>query len=173
MPPLVTPSPLELAEHHLVRAAYHTRDNPYLRSQAAAELPGPQRLFLEQVVAGEADITGWLDGTVGRSLIDDVEVGALPRDLQLVLRENTEQVGVESVHGFFRAPLFWWLVSYLWTIELGRALDPLLGESIIGYRLHPKFLEAPGASARMFSSTNNAYRRWRRSAAKMTAEHRL
>ena len=162
---------IRLAHQHFGRTAYHTRDNPYLRSRVASGLPSHLAGALEAILAGELDATAWLDSRAGRRTLEGVQIGVVPRDLQLVLRDGEERVGVESVHAFVRAPLFWWLVSFLWSIEVGRAVDPMLGDNVFGYRLHPQFVRAPSRSTRVFRSASDAYNRWRQSATRMAAEH--
>lgn len=161
---------LDTARHHVGRAAYHTRDNPYLRAQATSRLSTPLRRALVGILSGEIGGAEWLETRVASDALEGVGAGIVPRDLQLVLREGREQVGVESVHAFANAPLFWWLVSYLWCAEVGRTVDPLLGERIFGYRLHPAFLTDPASSPRVFRSPSTRYDQWRRSAIDVAKE---
>jgi len=163
---------IQLAQHHFGRTAYHTRDNPYLRSRVASALEPDVRGVLKALLGGDLDPEAWLQTEEGSRSVEAIQVGVVPRDLQLILRDGREQVGVESVHAFVRAPLFWWLVSVLWCAEVGRAVDVLLGENVMGYRLHPQFVSKPARSARMFRSASNAHAQWRQSATRMAAKHR-
>jgi predicted amidohydrolase len=162
---------VEIAYAHLGRSAYYTYDNPYLRSVMSQRLSPRRRAILERVSDGTINLDTWLDTSFAEELLEAITVGVVPRDLQLVLRDGAERVGVESVHAFLRAPLFWWLVSHLWCLEVGRAVDGRLDERVMGYRLHPSFRAAPQASPQMFGSPSAAHRRWRHSATEMSAEH--
>ena len=71
-------------------------------------------------------------------------------------------MGVESVHAFVHGPVFWWLVSILWTIVVGRQLDPKLGDQVIGYRLARKFVSDHERHGVMFQEPTAAYDRWKR-----------
>jgi hypothetical protein len=71
---------------------------------------------------------------------------------------------VESVHAFVHGPVFWWLISILWTIVVGRQLDPELGDQVIGYRLARKFVSDHERHGVMFQEPTAAYDRWNGSA---------
>ena len=88
------------------------------------------------------------------------EWGCVPRNVQLVTKEGQPKAGVADVHAFLQAPLFWWLASILWCLTAGRTLDPLLDDEIMGYRLHPGFVEEPGQRGLMFRDYKTAHKSW-------------
>jgi len=152
---------METARQHLGRTAFRVRDNPYLREQAVAALPPHEEATLRQLLTGEIDVPDWLESVEATDILAQVTVGCLPRDLQLVLRKGAAEVGVESVHAFADVPKFWWLVSFMWCQEVGRKLDPLLGEQVLGYRLNRDYLRRPRASSRIFRNEQNMFRKWK------------
>jgi predicted amidohydrolase len=153
---------LKTAEQHLARFAFFTRDNPFLSSRAAFRLEDRHRRALGELLEGRASVDVWLDETLGRQLRRGLAVGCVPRDLQLVTTEDGPAVGVESVHAFLHGPVFWWLVSILWTMVVGRQLDPKLGDQVIGYRLARKFVANQERHGVMFQEPTAAYDRWKR-----------
>ncbi len=146
--------------HHLGRTAFHVRDNPYLRQQAAENIPVEQELTLRALLRREVTIDDWLLSTDGAQLIEEIKVGCLPRDLQLVLRNGVPEVGVESVHAFADVPKIWWLISFMWCQEVGRRLDPFLDPEILGYRLHRSYIDSPHTSSQIFGNDINAFLAW-------------
>jgi hypothetical protein len=155
---------------HLGRFAFLTRDNPFLSSRAALDLGPGHRAALRGLLAADIPVKAWLASSDGTRLLKAVQVGCVPRDVQLVARTGQPAVGAQSVHAFLHAPLFWWLVSILWCIEMGRLLDPLLDDEVIGYRLHPGFLTDPTANGVMFRRRSDAYQRWQGYAQSMARE---
>lgn len=139
---------IHLAEQHLGRVAYRTRDNPYLRLAAVTKLDASSRRVLTAVLDGDltARQLACLDKVLARG---HVGLGVLPRELQLLVRDGA-QVGVESLLAFAEVSRFWWLVSYLWCFEVGRAVDRRIADSVLAYRFHPRFLRSPATSGRMF-----------------------
>jgi hypothetical protein len=153
---------LKSAEAHLARFAFFTRDNPFLSSRAAFRLEGRHRRALGDLLEGRASVDTWLDETLGKQLRSGLAVGCVPRDLQLVTTADGPAVGVESVHAFLHGPVFWWLVSILWTMVVGRELDPRLGDQVVGYRLAKKFVADQERHGVMFQEPTAAYDRWKR-----------
>lgn len=153
---------IEAGLDHLGRFAFFTRDNPFVSSRATMTLADADRVALRQLLDGELDAAGWLASARAQELLDAIRVGCLPRDLQLVVRDGRPTVGVESIHAFLHAPLFWWLASILWCIELGRELDPLLPDATKGYRLASKFIAEPTRSGVMYRDTKASYKAWQR-----------
>lgn len=151
---------IETAYAHLGRAAYRTDDNPYLRSVITERRSPNRERALRSAADGTMEPAAWLTSETAKKLLEAIAVGAAPRDLQLVLRDGQERVGVESVHAFLRAPIFWWLISHLWCLEVGRTLDQHMSARIMGYRLNEQFLAAPERSTQMFSQPRAAYARW-------------
>lgn len=163
---MATPTTDELIDvglDHLGRFAFFTRDNPFLSSRATLELQPRDRLMLTHLLDGSLPIEEWRSSTRGRRMVASVGLGALPRDVQVVDDEDLSGVGVLSMHGFLRAPLFWWLVSILWCISPGSQLDERMHDGIIGYRLHRRFRSEPSTSGLMFQDPGASYKRWQRS----------
>lgn len=158
---MTTEALIQTGLEHLGRFAFYTRDNPFVSSRAAFELSVRQRRELAALLDGESDLRGWIESRDGRRRLATIKVGLVPRDVQLVLREGEQVVGVKSVHAFFHAHLFWWLVSILWCIEIGAAVEEALGEGIKGYRLDKSFVADPGTSGLMFANRTRAHREWR------------
>jgi hypothetical protein len=146
---------------HLGRFAFFTRDNPFLSSTAALTLGSEQRQAIGDLLERKRHTDAWLDSRQGRDLRDGVRIGCLPRDVQLVSPHGQPEVGVESVHAFLHAPLFWWLVSILWTFTVGRRLDQALHDQITGYRLADDFVEHPDRHSAMFRADRPSYRGWK------------
>ena len=144
---------------HLGRFSFQKRDNPFVSSRAALDLSPARHQQLIQLLDGELDPRQWLKGP-GRAAMRGIKIGLIPRGPHLVAEQGDLVAGIESVHAFLQAPLFWWLVSILWTITMARSVDPLLGDAIKGYRAHPKFLKNPDSEGRMLSNSGNAYRSW-------------
>ncbi len=146
---------------HLGRFAFYTRDNPFVSSQAAFELRAELAGELRALLDGEADVEEWIAGPRGRRLLASIKVGLVPRDVQLVPHGPDQVVGVKSVHAFFHAHLFWWLISILWTMEIGPSVEETLGDATMGYRLERGFIEDPQANGTMFVAKGRAHRLWR------------
>ena len=144
---------------HLGRFSFQKRDNPFVSSRAALDLSPVRYQQLIQLLDGELDPRQWLKGP-GRAAMRGVRIGLVPRGPHLVAEQGELVAGIESVHAFLQAPLFWWLVSILWSITVARSVDPLLGDAIKGYRAHPKFLKDPDSEGRMLRNSGNAYRSW-------------
>ena len=125
--------------------------------------------MLAAVLDGELEISEGADADAVDSW-DYVGLGVLPRDLQLLVRDE-ERVGVESVSAFAEASQFWWLVSYLWCMEVGRSVDRRLDTAIFGYRLDPGFARSPSKSGRMFATAPPISKRWARVATTISAEN--
>lgn len=147
--------------HHLARFAFFTRDNPFLSSRAAVRLPPPHRAILVALLDGQLDPQDWLSSTAASRLLREIQVGCVPRNVQLVTTDGQAKVGVADVHAFLRAPLFWWLVSILWCLTAGRTVDKYLAEAIKGYRLHSGFLSEPDQRGLMFRDHKVSYRAWK------------
>lgn len=122
--------------------------------------------MLIELLEGSQSVADWRKTDEGQKAIKAVGLGALPRDVQVVDDGELSGVGVLSMHGFLRAPLFWWLVSILWCISPGAELDRNLHEGIIGYRLHRRFRTEPRTSGLMFQDPSASYKRWQRSPTK-------
>lgn len=144
---------------HLGRFSFQKRDNPFVSSRAALNLSPARYQQLIQLLDGELDPRQWLKGP-GRDARREIKIGLIPRGPHLVAEQGELVAGIESTHAFLQAPLFWWLVSILWTITMARSIDPLLGDAIKGYRAHPRFLKDPESEGRMLSNSGNAYRSW-------------
>jgi len=121
---------------HLGRFSFQNRANPFVSSRAALDLSQVRYQQLIQLLDGELDPRQWLKGR-GRAAMRGIKIGLVPRGPHLVAEQGELVAGVESVHAFLQAPLFWWLVSILWSITMARSVDPLLGDAIKGYRIHP------------------------------------
>jgi predicted amidohydrolase len=163
---------IDIGLAHLGRFAFFTRDNPFLSSTAALELPPARRRLIGALLEGDTSVTTWLGTAEGRQMINRVRIGCVPRDLQLVTQDGVPSVGVESVHAFLQAPLFWWLVSILWTISAGRRLDSALGDHVTGYRLATRFVADPGSHGVMFRSRTQTYAKWKRFPSTVADEYR-
>jgi predicted amidohydrolase len=161
---------IDVGLHHLARFAFFTRDNPFLSSRAAVRLPARHRSILRQLLDGELDCDTWLSSPSARPLLQEIRVGCVPRNVQLVTKEGQPKAGVVDVHAFLQAPLFWWLASILWCLTAGRTLDPLLDDEIMGYRLHPGFVEEPAQRGLMFRDYKTAHKSWRRFASTISKE---
>jgi hypothetical protein len=153
---------IDIGLDHLGRFAFFTRDNPFLSSRATLELQPRDRQMLTDLLDGSLPIGDWRRSPRGRRLVESIGIGALPRDVQVVDDEDLSGVGVLSMHGFLRAPLFWWLVSILWCISPGSQLDEKLHDGILGYRLHRRFRTEPSTSGLMFQDPGASYKRWQR-----------
>jgi predicted amidohydrolase len=105
-------------------------------------------------------------------MVGEIRVGCVPRDLQLVTQRGVPAVGVESVHAFLRASLFWWLITMLWTLTAGRQLDLLLGDNVTGYRLATRFVEDPAIHGVMFRSRAQTYANWKRFPSRFASDYR-
>src|SRR5271163_1955715 len=157
---LSTDELIDVGLAHLGRFAFATRDNPFVSSTPAHSLQAADRDAIVRLLDREVAFPAWLETPGAATRIGRVRIGCVPRDLQLVTRGGVSTVGVESVHAFLHAPLFWWLVSNLWCIEIGRLLDPLLGEHVKGYRLHSRFVIDAQQCGTMFRNSRKAYRGW-------------
>jgi|GEM_PF-7085358 len=162
---------VRLGIDHLGRFSFRKRDNPFVSSRGALTLSPERRRQLVALLDGALDPDEWLEGP-GKALLREVRIGLVPREARLVMQEGDLVAGVESVHAFLQAPLLWWLVSILWTITVGRSIDPLLSDSIKGYRFHQKFLEDPTSEGRMLRNSGNSYRRWREFPGQVADENR-
>ncbi len=152
---------IETGFDHLGRFAFYTRDNPFVSSRAAFELRPKLAAELRALLDGEIDVEEWINSPSGKRMLGTIKLGLVPRDVQLVPQGTEQVVGVKSVHAFFHAHLFWWLISILWTIEIGASTEDVLGEGILGYRLERAFVEDPRESGKMFASKVRAHRIWR------------
>lgn len=152
---------IETGFEHLGRFAFYTRDNPFVSSRAAFELKPKLAEELRALLDGEIDPDEWIASPAGRRRLSTIKVGLVPRDVQLVPRGQGQAVGVKSVHAFFHAHLFWWLISILWSIEIGAAVEEALGDNTMGYRLQDDFARDPRTSGRMFAEKKRAHRLWR------------
>jgi hypothetical protein len=158
----LTPDELiDVGLNHLGRFAFFTRDNPFVSSTAALSLSGSHRETIRRLLSGEEKVEDWLATPSAKRLLGQIDVVCLPRDVQLVTREDLQRIGVENVHAFLKAPLFWWLISILWCITAGRRIEPLIGDEVMGYRLHPGFLENPQGNGLMFREHRRSHRMWR------------
>jgi hypothetical protein len=153
---------LQTGFEHLGRFAFYTRDNPFLSSRAVLTPTARQRQLLTELLDGERRASHWLKGSQARRLLASVKVGSVPRDVQLVAHDGELVVGVESVHAFLQAELFWWMVSILWTIAASSVIEPLLGDGVMGFRFQEAFLEDPATSGVMFRDPYAAHGRWER-----------
>lgn len=160
---------IRVAEDHLGRVAYKTTDNPYLRAAAVARLDPRAHELLVHLLDGELaqtpDAGQLADDRFGR-----IALGVLPRELQLLIRDEP-RVGVGSVSAFVDASRFWWVVAYLWCIEVGRSVDRQIADAIFGYRLDPPFARSPGKSGRMFRRTRPIREEWSRVANATSVAH--
>lgn len=152
---------LQTGVEHLGRFAFYTRDNPFLSSRAALSLSAKHRQLLAELLDGDRKAIEWLNGAQARNLLGTVKVGSVPRDVQLLAREGELVVGVESVHAFLQADLFWWMVSILWMIAIADLVEPLLGDGVMGFRFQQAFLDDPATSGVMFRDQYQAHDRWR------------
>jgi len=153
---------LQTGFEHLGRFAFHTRDNPFLSSRAVLTPTANQRQLLTELLDGDRRASHWLKSSQGRRLLASVKVGSVPRDVQLVAHDGELVVGVESVHAFLQAELFWWMVSILWTIAASSVIEPLLGDGVMGFRFQQAFLDDPATSGVMFRDPYAAHGRWER-----------
>ncbi len=169
--PSATESLIQTGLEHLGRFAFYTRDNPFVSSRAAFELSGERRSELAALLDGESDLAGWIESGQGRRQLATIKVGLVPRDMQLVMRDDEQVVGVKSVHAFFHADLFWWLVSILWCIEIGAAIEDALGKGIKGYRLEESFVADPTTSGLMFRNRTRSHKEWREFPRKIAEQH--
>lgn len=165
------PPPIATAIAHFRRSAYYIADNPYLRASATTELLESESASLQGLLRGDISARDWLSTTDGIRALDAINVGCVPRDLQLVLKDNVEQVGVESVHGFADVPPFWWIISFMWCAEVGRTLDAELPETIFAHRLSPKFRIDPSSSGQIFEHLGNSIAEWKKFPGRVTADH--
>jgi len=146
---------------HLGRFAFFTRDNPFLSSTAALDLPASQRRAIADLLEQAISPRDWLSSAQGQRLLGRIRIGCVPRDVQLVSSSGGPTVGVESVHAFVHAPLFWWLVSILWTISVGRRLDSVVDGRVTGYRLATRFVQRPAHHSVMFRPDRSSYAKWK------------
>jgi hypothetical protein len=146
---------------HLARFAFHTRDNPFIKHQASLSFDETNHEELVALLDGEVRFQDWLRTKTARRLLRAIEVGSVPRDVDLLVRQGEKVVGVDSVHAFLHAPLFWWLVSILWCIAVSQAVDPLLAPGIRGYRFRKDFLRDPSRAGLMFEEQRAAQKRWK------------
>jgi hypothetical protein len=153
---------------HLGRFAFFTRDNPFLSATPGRQLGAQERQVLGALLERELSVREWLRSREGQRMQEAVGVRCLPRDVQQVSLAGEAAVGVESVHAFLHAPVFWWLISILWTIAVGRRLDPALGDHVIGYRLAAGFVERPSRHRAMFRAPS--YDAWKAFPATQAAE---
>jgi hypothetical protein len=160
---------LQTGFEHLGRFAFHTRDNPFLSSRAVLTPTANQRQLLTELLDGDRRAGHWLKGSQARRLLASVKVGSVPRDVQLVAHDGELVVGVESVHAFLQAELFWWMVSILWTIAASSVVEPLLGDGVTGFRFQQAFLEDPATSGVMFRDPYAAHGRWERFPSRVAA----
>jgi len=160
---------LKTGLEHLGRFAFYTRDNPFLSSRAAVSPSQSHRRLLTELLEGERTASAWLKSRQARQLLGTVKIGSVPRDVQLVAREGELVVGVESVHAFLQAELFWWMVSILWTVAVAATIEPLLGEGVMGFRFHEAFLKDPATSGVMFRDQHRAHERWQSFPSKIAA----
>lgn len=147
---------------HLARFAFHTRDNPFLTRQASLSFEETDHEDLASLIDGEVTLQDWLGTRSAKRLLRGIKVGSVPRDVELLVRDAESVVGVDSVHAFLNAPLFWWLVSILWCTAIAEEVEPLLGEGIRAYRFQSSFLEDPGQSGLMFRDQQLAQKSWKR-----------
>ena len=96
---------------------------------------------------------------------------SVPRDVRLVVRDGEQVVGVESVHAFVQAHVFWWLVSILWCLSLAESVDALLPDPVYAFRFHSSFLDDPTTSGRMFRNQTQAHKRWKSFPARVAKEY--
>lgn len=167
---LTTSELIDIGLAHLGRFAFFTRDNPFLSSRAGVGLARSHRAALTSMLDGRTGVEEWLSTQAAQRLLSSVRVGCVPREVQAVPRDGEVVVGVQSVHAFLHAPVFWWLVSNLWCITVGRAFDPLLPKEVIGFRLHPGFIEDPSRNGWMFRSRSDEHSQWRAYASTVSAE---
>jgi hypothetical protein len=169
--PSTTESLIQTGLDHLGRFAFYTRDNPFVSSRAGLDLRDERREELVALLDGEVKPTAWLDSSSASALLKTIKIGSVPRDVRLLVRGGELVPGIESVHAFVQAHLFWWLVSILWSISIAEAVDPLLGDSIKGFRFHFAFLEDPATSGVMFRDQAQAHERWEKFPSRVAAEH--
>jgi hypothetical protein len=162
---------LQTGFEHLGRFAFYTRDNPFVSSRAALTVTPKLRQVLTELLDGELSSSDWLKSAGAQKLLGSIKVGSVPRDVQLVAHDGELVVGVESVHAFLQAELFWWMVSILWTITIASEIEPLLGDGVMGFRFHPAFLEDPATSGVMFRERHAAHARWEKFPSRIAAEH--
>lgn len=158
---MTTDELIDVGLHHLARFAFFTRDNPFVSSRAAVRLQPAYRAILVDLLDNNLDCEKWLKSDGAQSLLRDIRVGCVPRNVQLAMVDGQAKVGVVDVHAFLQAPLFWWLVSILWCLTAGRLLDPILDDGIKGYRLHPGFIERPDERGLMFRDHRTSNKAWK------------
>lgn len=162
---------VQIGFEHLGRFAFETRDNPFVARQAALTLAASHAEDLERLLDRQVEVGEWLETDSGEALLKGINVGSLPRDVQLLFHDGEQVVGVDSVHAFLHAHPFWWLVSILWTLSIAEAVDPLLGKGVLGFRFRKPFLEDPGSSGLMFADQRAALKRWRELPGEVREEH--
>jgi hypothetical protein len=162
---------LQTGLEHLGRFAFYTRDNPFVSSRAALSPTKAQRQLLGELLDGDRGAGDWLKGAQARKLLASIKVGSVPRDVQMVADDGELVVGVESVHAFLQAELFWWMVSILWTITIAPLIEPLLGEGVIGFRFHPGFMEDPATSGVMFREPYASHAWWEKFPSRIAVKH--
>lgn len=162
---------IRIAREHFGRRAYHVEDNPFLRSKASSSLSPELELSLQDLLVGSISAQDWLETDQAEDTLSEISVGCVPRDVQMVLRGGKQQIGVESVHAFADVPLFWWLISIAWCIEVGVDLDAAIDDSVIGYRMSSKFIDNPATSGQIFKNHKNSHKSWRGASARVAREH--
>lgn len=150
---------LTVAKAHLMRFAFFTRDNAFVSAKAEQDLEKQLEISLLAMLDGRLAAAEWLSSPQGLKSLEQIRIACLPRDLQLT---GQRTIAVTSVHGFLDAPVFWWLVSVLWCMTVGRRLDALVSEDVRGFRLHADFLVEPANSGVMFRSPTSSYGSWKR-----------
>lgn len=152
---------IDLGLVHLRRFAVENHDNPFLRARAGLTLSTEDRSTLASLLSGDVRVKEWAES--GPSQISKLRVGCVPRDVQLVQDEASGlvRVGVDSLHAFLSATPFWWVVSMMWCIEVGRKWDAKLPDEVIGFRLSRGFQQQPGEAAGIFVDPRRAHKRWR------------
>jgi hypothetical protein len=156
---------------HLGRFAFYTRDNPFVSKQAALVLDSTHPEELARLLDGEIEVEEWLKTDLGQRLLGSITVGSVPRDVHLLVRGGQPVVGVDSVHAFLHAELFWWLVSILWCISVSKPVEAHLGEGVMGFRFEKAFLEDPASGGMMLADQPYALKQWKGFPKKVREEH--
>lgn len=171
MPRAGTKRQMRIGLEHLRRFAFETRDNPFVARQGSLGLAPPQVRELQRLLDREIEVATWLASDAGKTLLTGINVGSLPRDVQLLFRDGEPVVGVDSVHAFLHARTFWWLVSILWSLSIATAVDPLLGDGVLGFRFRKAFLDDPSSSGLMFADQRAARKRWKELPGEVRKQH--
>ena len=145
---------------HLWRFAFFTRDNPFASIRAGEQLPRIQRDTLLALLRGDVAVDEWLRSEAGEALLRPCSSRMPPAGSSV--DGGPERGCYERARVPSEPPIFWWLVSMLWCISVGRSLDPTLDDGVKGNRLHPNFIEDPSTSGVMFRDPHGAYRSWKR-----------